>query len=137
MANEQNLLKGDDIHKFTHEEQSRGGKKRAENIRKRKAIAETLNILMAQKVKEEKSRQKLKEIGIKAEDQDMQMLLLVSEFNRALGGNSNSRDFIMKMLGETSNNDLNDKVPDSGVIIVDDCEFVDDEEDIIEEEPIE
>lgn len=137
MANEQNLLKGDDIHKFTHEEQSRGGKKRAENIRKRKAIAETLNILMAQKVKEEKSRQKLKEIGIKSEDQDMQMLLLVSEFNRALGGNTNSRDFIMKMLGETSNNNLNDKVPNSGVIIVDDCEFVDDEEDIIEEEPIE
>lgn len=136
MANEQNLLKGDDIHKFTLEEQSRGGKKRAENIRKRKAIAETLNILMAQKVKEPKAKQKLKDIGVKPEDQDMQMLLMVSEFNRALSGEKDSRDFIMKMLGETNANSDGTGITNNGVVIVDDCEFID-EENIIEEEPSE
>lgn len=136
MANEQNLLKGDDIHKFTLEEQSRGGKKRAENIRKRKAIAETLNILMAQNVKEPKAKQKLKDIGVKPEDQDMQMLLMVSEFNRALSGEKDSRDFIMKMLGETNANSDGTGITNNGVVIVDDCEFID-EEDIIEEEPSE
>lgn len=136
MANEQNLLKGDDIHKFTLEEQSRGGKKRAENIRKRKAIAETLNILMAQKVKEPKAKQKLKDIGVKPEDQDMQMLLMVSEFNRALSGEKDSRDFIMKMMGEKNANSDGTGIINNGVVIVDDCEFID-EENIIEEEPSE
>ena len=136
MANEQNLLKGDDRHKLTHEEQLKGAKASVESRRRRKAIAETLNILMAQKVKEPEARKKLKKIGVAPEDQDMQMLLMVSEFNRALSGNESSRDFIMKMLGETNADSDGTGITNNGVVIVDDCEFID-EEDIIEEEPSE
>lgn len=42
MANEQNLLKGDDLHKFTHEEASKGGKKSAESRREKKLLRELL-----------------------------------------------------------------------------------------------
>lgn len=38
MANEQNLLKGDDIHKFTPEEASKGGKASAEARRKKRDL---------------------------------------------------------------------------------------------------
>lgn len=40
MANEKNLLKGDDVHKLTTEEQSRGGKASAEARRRKKAVKE-------------------------------------------------------------------------------------------------
>lgn len=46
MANEQNLLKGEDIHKFTLEEASKGGKRSAEVRRERKALKEELLMLL-------------------------------------------------------------------------------------------
>ena len=46
MANEQNLLKGDDIHKFTHEEASRGGKASAEARRKKRDLRNALEMLL-------------------------------------------------------------------------------------------
>lgn len=134
MANVKNLIP--QAHILTVEEQSKAGKASVESRRRRKAIAETLNILMAQKVKEKNAKKKLKEIGVAEEDQDMQMLLMVSEFNRALSGNESSRDFIMKMMGETNADSDGTGITNNGVVIVDDCEFID-EEDIIEEEPSE
>lgn len=38
MANEKNLLKGDDVHKLTAEEQSKGGKASVEVRRRKKAV---------------------------------------------------------------------------------------------------
>jgi hypothetical protein len=46
MANEQNLLKGDDIHKFTHEEASKGGKASAEARRKKRDLRRALEMLL-------------------------------------------------------------------------------------------
>lgn len=50
MANEQNLVRGDEIHKFTPEEASKGGKASAEARRKKKALKECLNLLLEQEV---------------------------------------------------------------------------------------
>lgn len=46
MANEQNLLKGDDIHKFTLEEASKGGKASAEARRQKRDLRRALEILL-------------------------------------------------------------------------------------------
>lgn len=46
MANEQNLLKGDEKHKFTPEEHSRGGKASAEARRRKRDLRNALEILL-------------------------------------------------------------------------------------------
>ena len=46
MANEQNLVKGDDIHKFTLEEASKGGKKSAEARRRKRDLRNALEMLL-------------------------------------------------------------------------------------------
>lgn len=46
MANEQNLVKGDEAHKLTAEEQSRGGKASGEARRRKKLLKECLEILL-------------------------------------------------------------------------------------------
>lgn len=138
MANVDNLIP------FTSEQSQEEAKKNGRKggiasgkaRRKRKAIAETLNILMSQKVKEKKSKTKLKNLGISSEDQDLQMLLIVSEYQRAVEGDKESRDFILKSLGENISTSDNSTGNIDGVVIVDDCEFIDDEEDNIKEKPI-
>lgn len=52
MANEQNLLKGDDIHKFTHEEASRGGKASAEARRRKRDLRQALEMLLEKDFKD-------------------------------------------------------------------------------------
>lgn len=46
MANEKNLLKGDDAHKLTPEEQSRGGKASVEARRRKKDLRLALEMLL-------------------------------------------------------------------------------------------
>ena len=46
MANEQNLLKGDEKHKFTPEEASKGGKASAEARRKKRDLRNALEMLL-------------------------------------------------------------------------------------------
>lgn len=46
MANEQNLLKGDDIHNFTHEEASRGGKASARARAAKRDLRKALESLL-------------------------------------------------------------------------------------------
>ena len=46
MANEQNLVRGDDAHKLTVEEQSRGGKASAEARRRKKDLRQALEMLL-------------------------------------------------------------------------------------------
>lgn len=46
LANEQNLLKGDERHKFTPEEHSKGGKKSAEVRRKKRDLRLALEMLL-------------------------------------------------------------------------------------------
>lgn len=46
MANEQNLLKGNEKHKFTPEEHSKGGKRSAEVRRQKRDLRKALEILL-------------------------------------------------------------------------------------------
>lgn len=50
MANEQNLLKGEDAHKFTLDEASKGGKASAEARRKKRDLRAALEVLLEREV---------------------------------------------------------------------------------------
>lgn len=52
MANEQNLLKGDEAHKFTPEEHSKGGKASAEARRQKKNLRLALEMLLEKDFKD-------------------------------------------------------------------------------------
>lgn len=52
MANEQNLLKGDDAHKFTLDEASKGGKASAEARRRKRDLRNALELLLEKDFKD-------------------------------------------------------------------------------------
>ena len=56
MANEQNLLKGDDAHKFTPEEASKGGKASAEARRRKKDLRLALEMLLEKDFKDKNGK---------------------------------------------------------------------------------
>lgn len=56
MANEQNLLKGDEKHKFTPEEASRGGKASAEARRRKRDLREALEMLLEKDFKDKSGK---------------------------------------------------------------------------------
>ena len=88
MANEQNLIVP--TSELAREYGRRGGKKKAENARKRKAMKEQMELLLSLPVKSTKMKGQLKKIGIKADEIDNQMALIVSIYQTALKGGKNS-----------------------------------------------
>lgn len=52
MANVQNLLKGEEVHKFTPEEHSKGGKASAEARRKKRDLRMALELLLEREIKQ-------------------------------------------------------------------------------------
>lgn len=52
MANEQNLLKGEDAHKFTLDEASKGGKASAEARRRKRDLRAALELLLEREIKQ-------------------------------------------------------------------------------------
>lgn len=54
MANEKNLVRGDEAHKLTAEEQSMGGKRSAEVRREKRELRKALEILLEQEVRDKK-----------------------------------------------------------------------------------
>ena len=54
MANEKNLVRGDEAHKLTAEEQSMGGKRSAEVRREKRELRKALEMLMEQDVRDKK-----------------------------------------------------------------------------------
>ena len=52
MANEQNLLKGDEKHSFTPEEASKGGRKSAEARRRKRDLRQALEMLLEKDFKD-------------------------------------------------------------------------------------
>ena len=88
MANEQNLIVPSS--ELAREYGRRGGKKKAENMRKRKAMKEQMETLLSLPVKNDKLKSQLKSLGIKSTEIDNQMALIVSLYQTALKGGKNS-----------------------------------------------
>lgn len=64
MANEQNLVKGEDAHKLTAEEARKGGLKSAETRRRKKDLREALEILLDKEYTDKKTGETMQGIEV-------------------------------------------------------------------------
>ena len=83
MANEQNLVKGDEIHKFTPEEASKGGKKSVESRRAKKDLKRCMEILLE---KEFDGKNGAKVTGAEA--------ITLKQFEKALKGDARAFELV-------------------------------------------
>ncbi len=101
MANEKNLIP---FNKQTESEQrenaKKGGKKSGEVRRKKKAMKETMKMLLNLNLPESEGKEKLKEIGIEDEDLTIQTAILTNQVEKALNGNLDSAKFVRDTAGE-------------------------------------
>lgn len=101
MANEQNLIP---FNKQTEEEQREkaraGGKKSGEVRRKKKAMKETMKMLLSLEIPESDAKENLKNLGIDNEDLTAQTLILSEQVKKAIAGNLDSAKFVRDTAGE-------------------------------------
>jgi hypothetical protein len=89
MANEKNLLKGNEKHTFTPEELSKGGKASAEARRKKRDLRQALEILLETDVKNKKGEVKS---GAEA--------IAIAQFQKALKGDTRAFEVIRDTAGQ-------------------------------------
>ena len=91
MANEQNLIRNEDLTPSQRRENARkAGIASAKAKKKRKAMKEQMDMLLSLPVKSPKMKEQLKKLGIKSNEIDNQMALIVSLYQTALKGGKNS-----------------------------------------------
>ena len=113
MARETNIVP--QAHKLAVEQQSMGGKKGAENKRKRKALKEQMELLLTLPLTDERAKKQFESMGIDADNMDNQMAMVVKTYAQALKGNINAVNVIREIIGErvvevNVNNNIDDKV---------------------------
>lgn len=89
MANEQNLVRGDEVHKFTPEELSRGGKASAEARRRKRDLREALELLLEKEFTDKN--------GIKATGTEV---ITAKLFEQASKGNIKAFETIRSTVGQ-------------------------------------
>ena len=89
MANEQNLLKGDEVHKLTVEEQSKGGKASAEARRKKRDLRNAIDILLENDIK-----------GKNGEIKSGAEAIAIAQFQKALKGDTRAFEVIRDTAGQ-------------------------------------
>lgn len=91
MANEQNLIRNEDLTPSQRRENaSKAGKASVKAKKKRKAMKEQMEMLLSLPIKSTKTKESLKKLGIKSNEMDNQMALIVSLYQTALKGGKNS-----------------------------------------------
>lgn len=130
MANIQNLIPftSNQSQEEAKKNGQKGGIASGKARRKRKAMKETLDLLLRTEVNDEQIKDTLSNMGIPKEEQDYQMVLMMSIFKRAMKGDKEDLKFITDMMSETPlSNDEGSSF--GGTIIVDDLEYEEDAED--------
>ena len=89
MANEQNLVRGDEAHTLTAEEASRGGKRSAEVRREKRDLRKALEILMEQDITDKKGNTKT---GTEA--------MALAVFQKALKGDTKAWEIVRDTVGQ-------------------------------------
>lgn len=91
MANEQNLIRNEDLTPEQRRENARkAGIASGKARKKRKAMKEQMEMLLTLPVKSSKTKEVLKKIGIKSTEMNNQMALIVALYQTALKGGKNS-----------------------------------------------
>lgn len=99
MANEQNLIPISEVNsRRTREEHSRdsakAGKKSGEVRRKKKAMKDTMQILLSLPLPDCKGKDELNNLGINEEDMNIQTVILMAQVQKAMKGNLESAKFV-------------------------------------------
>lgn len=89
MANEQNLLKGNEKHTFTPEELSKGGKASAEARRKKRDLRQAIEILLETDIK-----------GKNGEVKSGAEAIAIAQFQKALKGDTKAFEVIRDTSGQ-------------------------------------
>lgn len=91
MANEQNLIRNEDLTPEQRRENARkAGIASGKARKKRKAMKEQMEMLLTLPVKSSKTKEVLKKLGIKSTEMNNQMALIVALYQTALKGGKNS-----------------------------------------------
>ena len=105
MANEQNLIPIEQVNSRRSREKhsndsAKGGKKSGEVRRQRKAMKDTMKMLLNLDLPESDGKEKLKEMGIEEENLNIQTAILTNQVQRALKGDLDSAKFCRDTSGE-------------------------------------
>lgn len=111
MANEQNLIP---FNKRTESEQreyaQKGGKKSGEVRRQRKAMKEQMEMLLSLPFKQQKQLNFMKDLGIKENEIDNQMALIVAMYGKALKGDVQAFNTIREVVQDEKKIENEDRV---------------------------
>lgn len=100
MANEQNLLKGEDIHKFTHEEASKGGIASGKARREKRLIKDNIELLLSLPIKNSKTKEQLKQLGIDDTEMNNQMAMVIAMYQKAIKGDVQAFNTLRDTIGQ-------------------------------------
>lgn len=108
--------------------QRKGGINSGKARRERKAMREQAELLLSLPIKKQKTKDKIKELGIKGDDLTNQMALIVSMYHKALSGDVSAASWIRDLVGENPINKINvdGALP---VVIMGEDDLVDGDED--------
>lgn len=98
MANEQNLIPWNKRTKDEQREYARqGGKRSGEVRRQKKAMKDTMQMLLSLRLPDCKGKNELKEAGIEEEDMNIQTAILMQQVQKAMKGNLDSAKFVREV----------------------------------------
>lgn len=102
MANEKNLIPftNNQSREEAKKNGSKGGKKSGEVRRNKKAMKETMKMLLNLDMPECEGKEELKQLGLQEEDLTLQTGILVNQVKKALSGNLDSAKFVRDTSGE-------------------------------------
>lgn len=107
MANRKPTIKTENLTPFNQmpEEQakaiqSKGGKASQEVQRKRKLMREQAELLLSLPLKDKAAKKKLKQMGVDADNQDNQMLIVLQLWRRAANGDLEATKLLIELMGE-------------------------------------
>lgn len=107
MANRKPTIKTENLTPFNQmpEEQakaiqSKGGKASQEVRKKRKLMREQAELLLSLPLKDKAAKKKLREMGVDAENQDNQMLIVLQLWRRAAAGDLEAMKLLIELMGE-------------------------------------
>lgn len=98
MANIQNLKRP--TTEQARERGAKGGKASAKAKKEKKLMREQMKMLLELPLKDERTKEQFKKLGINADEIDNQMALVVSVYQQALKGNMQALNQIREIIGE-------------------------------------
>lgn len=85
----------------------KGAETRRKNTEKRKAMKETLEMLLSLPINDPETIDAMKDAGISTDEMNNQMMILVATMKQAEKGNMRAVEYIAQMIGENGEQKLN------------------------------